>query len=398
MRHALTFRRPVPGAERHADGWTLSWAGTAVMGILNVTPDSFSDGGRHAALDAAVASARAMRDAGVLFVDIGGESTRPGALPVPAATELDRVRPLIRALAGEGVLLSVDTLKPEVARAALQAGAHLVNDVGGLRDPEMRRVCAEAGAPACLMHMQGEPRTMQVSPHYDDVVAEVLRHGTLAVGFIGLAETLTSLIGEHHGQSEQAQQLGLRIVGHMRDRMDEASRSHRLNFSLIATPAEGLSGRFVRMDKQRHGVIAGVTDKDYYTNSFHIPVGFPITAFEKINREAPYHALTNGGHISYIELDGDPGRNLAAFEAVVRHMHAAGIGYGAINHPVDRDPQCGYSGQIDDQCPGCGRVESESAPFDRIRRITGYLVGTLDRFNDAKRAEEHDRVKHGVTR
>jgi len=173
LRHALTFRRPVPGAERHADGWMLNWAGTAVMGILNVTPDSFSDGGRHAALDAAVASARAMRDAGVLFVDIGGESTRPGAAPVPAHEELDRVRPVIRALSGEGAVLSVDTMKPEVAAAALAAGAHLINDVTGLRDPQMRAVCADAGAPACVMHMQGEPRTMQRDPHYADVVGEV---------------------------------------------------------------------------------------------------------------------------------------------------------------------------------------------------------------------------------
>lgn len=183
----------MPGGQRVEAGWRVAWSGTAVMGVLNVTPDSFSDGGTHLSLGAALASARAMRDAGVLILDIGGESTRPGALPVPAATELDRVRPLIRALAGEGVLLSVDTLKPEVARAALQAGAHLVNDVGGLRDPEMRRVCAEAGAPACLMHMQGEPRTMQVSPHYDDVVAEVfgfLRDQAAAARAAGVPDVL----------------------------------------------------------------------------------------------------------------------------------------------------------------------------------------------------------------
>ena len=164
---------PVPGGQRSAAGWRVEWAGTAVMGVINVTPDSFSDGGQHAGLEAALTSARAMREAGVLVLDIGGESTRPGAEPVSAATELDRILPVIRALAGEGALLSVDTLKPEVAHAALRAGAHLVNDVGGLRNPEMRRVCAEAGAPACLMHMQGEPRTMQASPHYGDVVSEV---------------------------------------------------------------------------------------------------------------------------------------------------------------------------------------------------------------------------------
>ncbi|WP_028305820.1 dihydropteroate synthase [Deinococcus ficus] len=176
--HTLTFGRPVPGAAAGPDGrWRLTWTGTAVMGILNVTPDSFSDGGKHAALDAALYAARRMRDAGVLILDIGGESTRPGADPVPAHTELDRLLPVIRALAGEGVVLSVDTMKPEVAAGALRAGAHLINDVTGLRDPEMVRVCAEAGAPACVMHMQGEPRTMQKNPVYADVVAEV--HGFL---------------------------------------------------------------------------------------------------------------------------------------------------------------------------------------------------------------------------
>lgn len=228
----------------------------------------------------------------------------------------------------------------------------------------------------------------------DDSVAEVLKHGTLSVGFIGLAETLTALIGVHHGESEEAQQLGLRIVGHLRERMDEAAERTGLNFSALATPAEGLSGRFVRMDRQRYGSIPGVTDREYYTNSFHVPVWYHIGAADKIAIEAPYHAFTNGGHISYVELSGDPARNVDAFVAIVRHMAASGIGYGSINHPVDRDPQCGYTGIIDDECPGCGRAEG-SGPFDRIRRITGYLVGTLDRFNDAKRAEVRDRVKHG---
>lgn len=230
---------------------------------------------------------------------------------------------------------------------------------------------------------------------WNDEVGEVLKHGTLTCGFIGLAECLKALIGAHHGESTQAQNLGLEIVAHMRARMDEESRRTGLNFSLIATPAEGLSGRFVRLDKKRFGIIAGVTDRDYYTNSFHIPVYYPITAFEKIKLEAPYHAMTNAGHISYIEMDGDPTDNLEAFEKVVRYMKECGIGYGSINHPVDRDPVCGFSGIIGDQCPGCGRMEGD-VPFERIRRITGYLVGTLDRFNDAKRAEERDRVKHGM--
>ncbi len=230
---------------------------------------------------------------------------------------------------------------------------------------------------------------------WDDEVREVLKHGTLSVGFIGLAETLVALIGEHHGQSERAQQLGLKIIGHMRDRCDARSEEKKLNYTLLATPAEGLSGRFVKIDQKRYGKIEGITDREYYTNSFHIPVYYPISAFDKIRLEAPYHALTNAGHISYIEMDGDPTKNLDAFEAVVRAMHDAGIGYGSINHPVDRDPVCGYNGIIGDVCPQCGRQEEE-VHFERIRRITGYLVGTLERFNDGKRAEEHDRVHHGV--
>ena len=179
---------------------------------------------------------------------------------------------------------------------------------------------------------------------WDDEVREVLKHGTLSVGFIGLAETLVALIGEHHGQSERAQQLGLKIIGHMRERCDERSEEKKLNYTLLATPAEGLSGRFVKIDQKRYGKLEGITDREYYTNSFHIPVYYPISAFDKIRLEAPYHALTNAGHISYIEMDGDPTKNLDAFEAVVRAMHDAGIGYGSINHPVDRDPVCGYNG------------------------------------------------------
>lgn len=231
----------------------------------------------------------------------------------------------------------------------------------------------------------------------DDSVAEVLKHGTLSVGFIGLAETLKALIGKHHGESAEARELGLKIIQTMRDRTDLESKKTGLNFSVLATPAEGLSGRFVRMDRERYGVIPGVTDRDYYTNSFHVPVYYPIRAVDKIRLEAPYHALTNGGHISYVEMDGDPVQNVAAFEKVIRCMKESGIGYGSVNHPVDRDPCCGFTGIIGDSCPQCGRTEhSGDVGFERIRRITGYLVGTLDRFNDAKRAEEHDRVKHAL--
>ena len=231
----------------------------------------------------------------------------------------------------------------------------------------------------------------------DDTIEEVIKHGTLTVGFIGLAECLKALTGHHHGECKEAQNLGIEIVGYMRKRMDEQARKTGLNWSLIATPAEGLSGRFVRIDRKKFGSIPGVTDREYYTNSFHIPVYYDINAFDKIRLEAPYHELTNGGHISYIELDGDPLKNLDAFEKVVRCMKESGIGYGSINHPVDRDPCCGYTGIIDNECPQCGRKEGEGdIGFERIRRITGYLVGTMDHWNNAKRAEESDRVKHGM--
>ena len=230
----------------------------------------------------------------------------------------------------------------------------------------------------------------------NDTQEEVLKHGTLTVGFIGLAEALVALTGSHHGQDPESQKLGLEIVGHMRGYLDRLSQERKMNYSLIATPAEGLSGRFVRMDRERYGSIPGVTDRDYYTNGFHVPVYYDINAFDKISLEAPYHALTNGGHISYVELDGDPTNNLEAFESIIRHMKESGIGYGSVNHPVDRDPVCGYTGIIGDRCPKCGRAEDDNVRFERIRRITGYLVGTLDRFNDAKRAEEADRVKHAV--
>ncbi len=228
----------------------------------------------------------------------------------------------------------------------------------------------------------------------EDTLESVLKHGTLTIGFIGLAECLKALIGKHHGESEDAQQLGLTIVTRMRERCDHYTKQYGLNFSLIATPAEGLSGRFIKMDQEEYGKIEGVTDKEYYTNSFHVPVYYPTDFYHKLSVEAPYHALTNGGHISYVEMDGDPSTNLAAFEKVVRMMKELGIGYGAINHPIDRDPVCGFNGIINDECPCCGRTE-DGVPFERIRRITGYLVGTLDRFNDAKRAEVRDRVKHG---
>ncbi|MCW0224191.1 anaerobic ribonucleoside triphosphate reductase [Campylobacter lari] len=227
----------------------------------------------------------------------------------------------------------------------------------------------------------------------NDSVEKVIAHGTLAIGYIGLCESLIALAGSHHGQSQEARELGLQIVRFMREFIDEKARKDKLNFSLIATPAEGLSGRFLKLDQKKYGILKGITDKEFYTNSFHIPVDFPINIYEKIQIEAPYHELNNGGHITYVELNGDVSKNLESFERIIKCMKESNIGYGSINFPLDRDPVCGYSGVIDEFCPKCHRKEDD-IKFERIRRITGYLVGTLDRFNDAKKAEVHARIKH----
>ena len=197
----------------------------------------------------------------------------------------------------------------------------------------------------------------------------VLKHGTLSIGFIGLAETLKALIGEHHGESEKAQKLGEEIIKHMRDKCDEYTKEYNLNFTLLATPAEGLSGRFVAMDRSIYGKIKGVTDRDYYTNSFHVPVYYKTTVKHKLEVEGVYHKYTNAGHISYIELDGDTVNNVEAFESVVRIMHDSDIGYGAINHPVDRDPICGYVGVIKDICPKCGRRANEGVSVEKLKNL-----------------------------
>ena len=202
-----------------------------------------------------------------------------------------------------------------------------------------------------------------------DKLRRVLKHGTLSIGFIGLAECLKALIGKHHGESEEAQELGLKIIGFIRNKCDEYSEKYNLNFTCLATPAEGLSGRFTNIDKAIYGKIKGVTDRDYYTNSFHVPVYYNITIVKKLHLEAHYHALTNAGHISYIELDGDPTENVDAFESIIRVMKEEGIGYGAINHPVDRDPVCGYVGIIHDVCPKCGRREGESVSMEKITSL-----------------------------
>ena len=201
---------------------------------------------------------------------------------------------------------------------------------------------------------------------WNDTLRDVIKHGTLSIGFIGLAETLVAMLGKHHGEDADARELGLDIITHMREKCDEYSKKYHLNFSLLATPAEGIAGRFTKIDRKEFGKIKGVTDRDFYTNSFHVPVYYPISAFDKIDIEAPYHDLCNAGHITYIELDGDPSQNLPAFEAVIRHMHDMGIGYGSVNHPVDRDPVCGFSGIIKgERCPHCGRLEGD-VPFTKV--------------------------------
>ena len=205
----------------------------------------------------------------------------------------------------------------------------------------------------------------------NDKLKKVLKHGTLSIGFIGLAECLKALTGYHHGESEASQKLGIKIIKHMREKCDEYSEKYNLNFTCLATPAEGLSGRFVNIDRDIYGKIPGVTDRAYYTNSFHVPVYYNISIANKLKIEGKYHKFTNAGHISYIELDGDPSDNLEAFESVVRIMKESDIGYGAINHPVDRDPVCGYVGIIKDVCPKCGRKTGEAVSAEKLKQLEG---------------------------
>lgn len=226
----------------------------------------------------------------------------------------------------------------------------------------------------------------------EETLEKVLKHGTLSIGFIGLAEALVALLGKHHGESKEALKIGYEIVRFMRDLVDQAAMKYQLNYSLIATPAEGLSGKFTKLDQQQFGKIKGVTDRDYYTNSFHVPVYFPIKAIEKINIEGPFHSLCNAGHISYVEVDGDLSKNILALDKIVKTMAKSGIGYGSINHPVDRCKSCGYTGIINNACPNCTNDIEDH--IERIRRITGYLVGDMKKWNHAKKTEENDRVKH----
>jgi ribonucleoside-triphosphate reductase len=230
----------------------------------------------------------------------------------------------------------------------------------------------------------------------DEEVRELLRHGTLAAGFIGLAECLKALTGAHHGESADSYRIGREIISFMRNICDAAAEAHDTNISLFATPAEGLAGKFTKMDRSKFGAIVGVTHRDYYTNSFHVPVYYDIPAHKKIELEAPFHALCGAGAISYVELDGNMRKNTAAFQRIVQYALAQDIGYFSINHPLDRCPDCGYEGEIGAECPNCG-VSEKDAHFYRLRRVTGYLTGDYTRrFNSAKQAEVADRVRHGT--
>lgn len=224
-----------------------------------------------------------------------------------------------------------------------------------------------------------------------DNVAPVLKHGTLGVGFIGLAECLIALIGKHHGECAEAQRLGLSIIGSIKNQVDICSKKYDLNLSVLATPAEGLSGKFTKKDRKKYGVVPGVTDKDYYTNSNHVPVYYHCSAKHKAAVEGPYHELTRGGHIFYVELDGDATHNVQAIDDIVKLMDKYNIGYASVNHNRNRCLVCGYEDASNNLqiCPQCG-----STHIDRLQRITGYLVGTTDRWNDGKLAELKDRVTH----
>ncbi|TCZ80104.1 anaerobic ribonucleoside triphosphate reductase [Paenibacillus albiflavus] len=227
-----------------------------------------------------------------------------------------------------------------------------------------------------------------------DSVRELIKHGSLSIGFIGLAECMKAMYGKHHAEDDAVYKRALEVIQRMRSNCDRWSEEHDLNISLFATPAEGLSGKFVKKDKQIYGSLEGITDRAYYTNSFHVPVYYHLSAARKIELEAPFHELCNAGAISYIELDGNARNNLEAFRKIVQYALNKDISYFSVNHPIDRCHACGYEGVIGDTCPNCHANESEQS-FSRLRRVTGYLTGSYtERFNPAKQAEVRDRVKH----
>ena len=220
-------------------------------------------------------------------------------------------------------------------------------------------------------------------------VGDVLKHGTLGIGFIGGHNAMVALYGSGHGHNKEAWNTLYQAVETINEAVEELKDKYQLNYSVLATPAEGLSGRFTQIDRKKYGIIPGVTDKDYYINSFHVDVKEAISIVDKIKAEAPFHAITKGGHITYVELDGEAQKNVKAIAKIVKVMHDEQIGYGSINHPIDTCKKCGYRGMIYDKCPIC-----RSEAILRMRRITGYLTGDLSSWNSAKQAEEHDRIKH----
>lgn len=326
-----------------------------------------------------------------VFDDINGERTAIGRGNLSFSTA-NLVRPAIEAV-NEAINEARGGFKENIQEEAIKIYMNKVSETidliaEQLYDRYLFQKKAKAKQFPFLLG-QGVWKTGQeLGP--DDSVGSAADTGTLSIGFIGLAEALKMLTGKHHGECEKSQELGISIVSMIREICDKHRDEKMLNYSCIATPAEGLAGRFTLIDREEFGEIAGVTDKEYYTNSSHVPVYFPITAHEKIKIEAPYHKLTNAGHILYVEIDGSARKNLRAYIKIVREMFMNEVGYGAINHPVDRCLRCGHESEIDDSCPKCG----ESNLIDRIRRITGYLVGGLDRWNSFKKAEERDRVKH----
>lgn len=225
----------------------------------------------------------------------------------------------------------------------------------------------------------------------NDTIAPVINQGTLGIGFIGLAECLVALTGKHHGEDAASQELGLKIVSYIRNRANQFSEEYQHNYSVLATPAEGLSGKFTRRDRKQFGSLSGITDRDYYTNSNHVPVYYKCSARHKAEVEAPYHEMTRGGHIFYVEMDGDATHNPEVIMQVVDMMDRYNIGYGSVNHNRNRCLDCGYENAEThlEKCPKCG-----STHLDKLQRITGYLVGTTDRWNKAKLAELNDRVVH----